>query len=261
MYGFLHSALVAWVRQRSDAEALMAKLLEALEDHSEGRIDDFFAYYPDTMTFLFLGTLSKLTGVKPDDLKFEAGVLSVNTFVETGYLPMLKALGPDLFTVIDNLDSMHDNFLAAFPKMRTPSVRPERESEDSFLVHYFSQREGLAPFMMGALKGLAALLFDLDVDITHRSKKGMKGATHDVFRVFLDDVYVSIPPPSHQSRDHSDQSPIVNMMPALPPWLTFACFLLNDICMCFILTSSTGNACTRKKISPLTTCRHPCQRT
>eukprot|EP00049_Salpingoeca_infusionum_P016311 m.332010 g.332010 ORF g.332010 m.332010 type:complete len:760 (+) comp16056_c0_seq17:492-2771(+) len=188
MYGFLHSALVAWVRQRSDAEALMAKLLEALEDHSEGRIDDFFAYYPDTMTFLFLGTLSKLTGVKPDDLKFEAGVLSVNTFVETGYLPMLKALGPDLFTVIDNLDSMHDNFLAAFPKMRTPSVRPERESEDSFLVHYFSQREGLAPFMMGALKGLAALLFDLDVDITHRSKKGMKGATHDVFRVFLDDV-------------------------------------------------------------------------
>eukprot|EP00049_Salpingoeca_infusionum_P016312 m.331745 g.331745 ORF g.331745 m.331745 type:complete len:161 (+) comp16056_c0_seq2:952-1434(+) len=125
----------------------------------------------------------------------------------------------------------------------------------------YSQREGLAPFMMGALKGLAALLFDLDVDITHRSKKGMKGATHDVFRVFLDDVYVSIPPPSHQSRDHSDQSPIVNMMPALPPWLTFACFLLNDICMCFILTSSTGNACTRKKISPLTTCRHPCQRT
>eukprot|EP00049_Salpingoeca_infusionum_P016315 m.332255 g.332255 ORF g.332255 m.332255 type:complete len:549 (+) comp16056_c0_seq29:952-2598(+) len=52
----------------------------------------------------------------------------------------------------------------------------------------YSQREGLAPFMMGALKGLAALLFDLDVDITHRSKKGMKGATHDVFRVFLDDV-------------------------------------------------------------------------
>lgn len=49
-----------------------------------------------------------------------------------------------------------------------------------------SEREGLAPFMMGALRAAARELYDLDIEITHRTKRG-KFSDHDVFVVFVDD--------------------------------------------------------------------------
>lgn len=127
----------------------------------------------------------KATGRSLDDCKFEAGKVSMSTFVRNGYEPVLHTLGKDFFTLLLNLDSLHDNFLSSFPEMKVPSLRPERNADDTMLVHYYSQRRGLAPFMMGALKSAARMMYDLDIEIHHRVKRG-KDCDHDVFHVFMD---------------------------------------------------------------------------
>lgn len=115
----------------------------------------------------------------------EAGSVSTSTFVSNGYEPVLRTLGKDFYTMLTNLDSLHDNFLSAFPEMKVPLLRPERNADNSMSIHYYSQRRGLAPFMMGSLKCAAKQLYDLDIDIHHRVKRS-KDSDHDVFHVFMD---------------------------------------------------------------------------
>lgn len=109
----------------------------------------------------------------------------MGTFVRNGYDPVLQTLGNDFFTMLNNLDSLHDNFLAAFPEMKVPLIRPQRNQDNSLSIHYYSERQGLAPFMMGALKSAASVVYGLDIDIHHRVKRG-NGCDHDVFHVFMD---------------------------------------------------------------------------
>ncbi|EGD78919.1 NO-insensitive guanylyl cyclase III [Salpingoeca rosetta] len=183
MYGFLHQALTAWLRSQDGGEQTLKDVYEQL--NITGSPDDFFRHYSDTQTMLFLDLASKATGLTLEECMYEAGKMSMGTFVRNGYEPVLRTLGKDFFTMLTNLDSLHDNFLSAFPEMKVPSLRPERNPDDSMSIHYYSQRRGLAPFMMGALKSSAKMLYDLDIDIHHRLKRG-KDSDHDVFHVFMD---------------------------------------------------------------------------
>lgn len=98
----------------------------------------------------------------------------------------MRTLGDDFFTMLRNLDSLHESFLPSFPKMCTPSIRPQRNDDGTLSVHYYSESVGLAPFMMGTLKASAMKIYDLEIDIRHRTKKG-NGSNHDVFHIFMDE--------------------------------------------------------------------------
>ncbi|EGD78971.1 L3i88 isoform d [Salpingoeca rosetta] len=183
MYGFMHQALIHWLKQLPDGKDVLESIFTDLD--IQGPLDDFFRHYSDAQTMLFLDLASKATGHKVEECMFEAGKVSMGTFVRNGYEPVLRTLGKDFFTMLTNLDSLHDNFLSAFPEMKVPLLQPERNPDDSMSIHYYSQRRGLAPFMMGALKSAAKMLYDLDIDIHHRLKRD-KDHDHDVFHVFMD---------------------------------------------------------------------------
>jgi len=184
MYGLMHQALIRWIKTLDRGEEILTRIFKQL--NIQGRPDDFFRHYTDAQTFTFLELVAKETGYPLDECKFQAGAVSTFTFVDNGYQQVMHTLGGDFYTMLTNLDSLHDNFLSAFPEMKVPYVRPERNPDGSMSIHYYSQRRGLAPFMMGALKCAAKQLYDLEIDIHHRSKRGMNDNDHDIFHVFMD---------------------------------------------------------------------------
>eukprot|EP00055_Hartaetosiga_balthica_P017786 m.123162 g.123162 ORF g.123162 m.123162 type:complete len:719 (+) comp9402_c0_seq1:90-2246(+) len=183
MYGLTHQALTRWMRSLPDGEEILERVLERC--NIEGSADDFFRCYTDQETMGLLPIVEEETRYDAEEIMFEAGLMAMQTFIENGFEPALRTLGDNLFDLLSNLDSLHDNFLASFPKMKAPSIRPVRNSDDSLSIHYFSSRDQLSPFFMGMVKSCALVMFDLEIDIHHRIKKGKQG-DHDVFHVFLD---------------------------------------------------------------------------
>ncbi|EGD74224.1 adenylate and Guanylate cyclase catalytic domain-containing protein [Salpingoeca rosetta] len=184
MYGVLHKALTAWLTSLPDGQQLLHMVLA--EVNFDGSADDFFRHYSSSQTAAFLAAIAKVTGRTEDECKYEAGKNFLVGLLESGYGDALRTLGDDFYTMLGNLDSLHESFLPSFPKMRAPSVRPVRNDDGSLSIHYYSSNAGLSNFMMGALEACGAQLFDLDLTMHHRVKKD-DGNSHDVFHVFLDE--------------------------------------------------------------------------
>eukprot|EP00043_Microstomoeca_roanoka_P000114 m.26766 g.26766 ORF g.26766 m.26766 type:complete len:689 (+) comp10121_c0_seq1:129-2195(+) len=183
MYGLLHKALMSWVSSMPNGDELTQMILAELD--FAGGPDDFFRYYTDEQTGKILATIGKVTQRSQEDCKYEAGKFFLTGILESGYGNALRTLGKDFYTMLTNLDSLHESFLSSFPNMRTPSVRPEKNPDGTLSIHYYSATEGLAPFMMGSLVACAARLYDLDIEIHHRIKKD-NGHGHDIFHVYMD---------------------------------------------------------------------------
>jgi hypothetical protein len=68
-----------------------------------------------------------------------------------------------------------------FPALRPPSFEVERiEGGQGLVLHYRSQRTGLAPMVIGLLKGLGRR-FSQDISIRQTAHRGLDH--HDVFRI------------------------------------------------------------------------------
>jgi len=181
MYGFLQSSLISLLKQYPNFEERMRQIKDSLG--YEGNLDDFFLHYDDTTSFSFLGKVAESLGMSQEECLSKSGELALDTFISNGYMPILQTMGHDFFTFINSLDAMHDNFLAAFPKMKMPSFRPRRNDDGTMTIHYYSRRKFLAPYAMSMIKGVAKALFDLDIQIEHSIKKGYNRADHDEFLI------------------------------------------------------------------------------
>jgi hypothetical protein len=62
-----------------------------------------------------------------------------------------------------------------------PHFRTEPQSDGSLLVHYMSERAGLAPFVLGVLEGIGAMYGEM-IEVRQVEDRA-SGAEHDVFRV------------------------------------------------------------------------------
>ena len=82
---------------------------------------------------------------------------------------------------LENLDQMHARVMLSFPDLKPPSFRVTDRTDDRLTLHYYSSRPGLAPLVVGLLKGLADR-FHTDIEIEHRNEQDDQGE-HDVFDV------------------------------------------------------------------------------
>lgn len=72
---------------------------------------------------------------------------------ESGYDKILKVLGATPRDFLQNLDALHDHLATIYPGMRAPSFRCTERPEDGVLIlHYYSEREGLEPIVIGLVK-------------------------------------------------------------------------------------------------------------
>jgi hypothetical protein len=93
----------------------------------------------------------------------------------------LSISGQDFESFLENLDSLHTRIALSFPELRPPQFECERNEDGDLVLHYHSERAGLAPMVRGLIKGLANM-FKIDVSIEQIANK-TNGKDHDVFLI------------------------------------------------------------------------------
>ncbi|WAR26268.1 GCYB2-like protein [Mya arenaria] len=107
-----------------------------------------------------------------------------------GYDKMLKTLGRNFKSFIQNLDSLHALLALTYKNIVAPSFRCETNEDDSLSLHYYTIRPGLYPIVLGLVKAVARDLYNQEAEISVVEKSqeiiaGGKTQEHVHFRVVL----------------------------------------------------------------------------
>ncbi|XP_076469686.1 guanylate cyclase soluble subunit beta-2-like [Babylonia areolata] len=83
-----------------------------------------------------------------------------------GYDKMLRTLGSNIYTFIQNLDSLHALLAITYRGMVAPSFRCDVDENGDMLLHYYSVREGFHPIVIGILEAAGKEIFQQVVKLT-----------------------------------------------------------------------------------------------
>ncbi|GAA0762031.1 heme NO-binding domain-containing protein [Ideonella azotifigens] len=185
MYGLVNQGLEDFVVQRFGGDTWRQVLQRA------GVAQEMFISmdsYPDELSFKLVGAASELLGMDADALLEAFGQHWVLYTAQVGYGEMLAMAGSDLKTFLLNLDTLHSHVGMTFPDLRPPSFEVESlpASEQGLLLHYRSERQGMAPMVIGLIEGLGQR-FRQPVTVRQIAFRGPQD--HDVFRI----EYIEVP--------------------------------------------------------------------
>jgi hypothetical protein len=183
MYGMVNKALRAFAVE-AGGDDLWARIREA----AGVKHDQFVSMqaYPDGVTYALATAAAEILGQPLGDLLEAFGRFWIPFVKEQGYGELLIMLGDDLPGLLANLDAMHTSLSLTFPEFRPPSFHLETEAAGRYLLHYHSERPGLAPFVTGLVQGLGAELGTRVSTSMHATRE--EGAEHDVLRVEIEDA-------------------------------------------------------------------------
>jgi hypothetical protein len=119
--------------------------------------DGFVAMCPyhDDVTYRLVEAASEELGIPAAEVLEAFGEYWILYTAEEGYGPLLEAAGHDLRSFLAGLNDLHGRVENLFPQMRLPHFSVEASSAHEYVLHYSSSRVGLAPMVVGLLRGLA----------------------------------------------------------------------------------------------------------
>jgi hypothetical protein len=94
---------------------------------------------------------------------------------------LLDAAGSDIVEFLENLNIMHDRITSTFLNYVPPEFHVT-DNGDGYTIRYISKRQGLTPFVVGLLKGLA-IRFDCKLDILNQVEVVTQEGTNTTFKV------------------------------------------------------------------------------
>lgn len=137
--------------------------------------------YPDETTYRLVGAATDVLGLGATQVLEAFGEHWVLYTAQSGYGEMLAMFGSDLRSFLNNLDNLHSHVGMSFPALRPPSFTVEEIGGNAgLLLHYRSERVGLAPMVVGLLKGLGKR-FSQEIIVQQTAFQGADD--HDVFRI------------------------------------------------------------------------------
>lgn len=178
MYGLVNKAVVDLVCSKFGEETW-----ERIKEKA-GVDDDVFVSldpYPDDLTYRLVGAASEVLGITGAQVLEAFGEYWVLYTAKEGYGELLKASGKTLKDFLVNLDQMHARIAMSMPSLRPPKFNVGEGPDGSMILHYYSTRQGLAPMVVGLLKGLAQR-FGEDVTVT-LGRNRESGHDHDEFSI------------------------------------------------------------------------------
>lgn len=178
MYGLINKAVRGLVIEKFGEE-----VWERIRTSAGVEEDDFVAMesYEDSVTYDLVAAASKELDLPAEAVLETFGEYWVEYVGQDNYGEFMNAAGKDLPEFLENLDQMHARVMLSFPKLDPPSFRVTDRTDDRLMLHYYSSREGLAPLVVGLVRGLGRR-FETDVEIKHtRSDSGEDD--HDQFEV------------------------------------------------------------------------------
>ncbi len=177
MYGLVNSALQSMIKDKFGEDQWQEVLNES------GVPDDSFLTmrsYDDSVTYDLAGAASTVLGAPLDACLEMFGEYWVLETAVKAYGPLMDATGTDLVGFLHNLNALHDRITGTFLNYVPPEFRVESLEDGRHRIHYISTREGLTPFVVGLLKGLA-LHFDTDIDLHSVDPQQVTSGTHTIF--------------------------------------------------------------------------------
>lgn len=82
-----------------------------------------------------------------------------------GYSNVLKVFSRSFRDFLDNIDSLHEHLRFGFPRLQSPSFECTEESRDGLTLHYRSRRYGFKNYVIGQVKEVAKLYFDIEIEV------------------------------------------------------------------------------------------------
>lgn len=157
--------------------------MENNQAESRGGLDVFLSMegYPDDITHKLVKAASVILGLSSSEIMQAFGEFWVQYTAQEGYGELMDMSGDELPKFLENLDDLHARLGVSFPKLQPPSFECTDIEENSLSLHYRSDREGLAPMILGLVKGLGSR-FDTEVHVT-QSQSRDEGAEDDEFLV------------------------------------------------------------------------------
>jgi len=178
MYGMVNKALEGSIRERWGEDSW-----ERVRRRAGVDVEVFVSNdgYPDEMTYRLVGAASEEFGVTADELLEHFGVYWINRVALDCYGDLMRSGGRTMRDFLINLPNFHTRVRLFFPHLAPPQFRCSDVAEGGLRFHYYSHRPGLAPFVMGLLRGLGEM-FRTPVEV--RLDRGReRGADHDEFIV------------------------------------------------------------------------------
>ena len=137
--------------------------------------------YPDEVTYKLVGAASEVLGLPADKILEAFGEYWILYTAKEGYAELLDISGSTFVEFLQNMDDLHGRIRLGFPKLKPPVLECREISEDSMRLHYHTDREGLAPMVVGLLKGLGKR-FDTPIEVIHDKVRGQEN-DHDEFLI------------------------------------------------------------------------------
>ncbi len=178
MYGLINNAIESMVTSQF-GESTWKEILEAAGAPANGFIS--MDLYDDDVTYSLVEAASKVLNTEASKLLEAFGTYWMQFTAQEGYGDLLDFSGSTFDEFMGNLDNMHTRVSLIFPDLDPPSFQRTVLDDGSYELHYHSQRGGLAPMVVGMVKGLAAR-FDIDVSVEQVAAV-TDGDDHDVFRI------------------------------------------------------------------------------
>lgn len=178
MYGLINRAVRGLVTEQFGEEAWgRIRTRAGVED------DDFVSMssYDDSVTYDLVAAASAELGAPAEAILKSFGEYWVRYTAVEGYGDLLASAGDDLVSFLSNLDQMHARVKLAFPDLKPPRFRVTDADDAGLRLHYYSDRPGLAPLVVGLVDGLAQRFGD-EVEI-EPGREGEGEDEHDVFVV------------------------------------------------------------------------------
>jgi hypothetical protein len=152
MYGLVNRAIEQLVVSQQGESAWRAVCLRA------GLADAGFVslqIYDDEVTFRLLHAGSQRLNLPLDQVLEALGRFWIRYTSEQGYGSMMSVGGHSLREFLGKLDRVHEQVDTVFPHMSLPQFRVEDVAGGEYRLFYASTRSGLAPMVVGMVKGLA----------------------------------------------------------------------------------------------------------
>ena len=176
MYGLVNRAVEGLVKQNFGDAAWQSICARA-----EVTDSSFVAMeaYDDSITYSLVAAAAEELDMDAAAILEAFGEFWTTYTIDEGYGDLLSMMGDTLDEFLDNLDSMHARIGSTMPMLQPPSFEREPQQDGSSILHYRSEREGLAPMVRGLIRGLANR-FGIDVEVEQLSSPR---PGHDRFRV------------------------------------------------------------------------------
>lgn len=176
MYGMVNQGIQTFVCDNLGEETWQRILAAAELD-----VDSFetMLAYDDQITYRLVGAASSVLDLPASSILETFGDYWIDYASNTMIGKLLSFGGETLFENLYNLNELHERIKITLPHLRPPRFEFEESADGWHKLHYFSDRDGLQPMVIGLVKGLARACGEA-IEI-RLDKSRMDGAGHDVF--------------------------------------------------------------------------------